>query len=88
MSCVLGILSASRGDSQDSFTFRTDHLAAHADVTSSDPPAGWQFAAIVHEQAQVAALGGVDLHSNIIGTTPGPLESHLADLLFGHFTVQ
>ena len=88
MSRVLEILSASRGNSQDSFAFRTDHFAAHADVTSSDPLAGWQFAAIVHEQAQVAALGGVDLHSNLIGATPDGLASHLADLLFGHFTIQ
>jgi serralysin len=83
MSHVLEILSASRGGGQDSFTFRTDHFATHADVTSSDPPAGWQFAAIVHEQAQVAALSGVGLHSNLIGATPD-----VADLLFSHFTIQ
>jgi hypothetical protein len=50
---------------------------------------GWQIAAIAHEQAQVAVSGDADLHSNFIGTAPDVLaESHLADLLFGHFIIR
>jgi hypothetical protein len=72
------------GGSQDSFMFRTDHLTAHTDVPSSDPPAGWQIAAIAHEQAQVAVSGDADLHSNLTGAAP----DLLADLLFDHFIVR
>jgi serralysin len=89
MSSVLAILSGRWGGNQDSFTFRTDHLAAYADVPSSDPPAGWQIAAIAHEQAQVAVSGDADLHSNLVGAAPDVLAgSHLADLLFDHFIIR
>ena len=89
MSGILAILSGRWGGNQDSFTFRTDHLAAHADVPSSDPPAGWQIAAIAHEQARVAVSGDADLHSNLVGTAPDVLAgSHLADLLFDHFIIR
>jgi hypothetical protein len=82
------ILIGRGGGSQDSFTFRTDNLPAHADVPSFDGLAGWQTAAIVHEQAQVVASGAADFHSNLIGAAPDALQVHLADLLFGHFTIQ
>jgi hypothetical protein len=85
---LAAILIGRGGGSQDSFTFRTDNLPAHADVPSFDGPAGWQTAAIVHEQAQVVASGAADSHSNLIGAPPDALQGHLADLHFGHFTIQ
>jgi len=76
--------NGSWGDiASDTFTFRID-FATHADATSLDASTSWQIAAIAREQVQPAGSGDAGLHSNIIATAP---ESHLADLLFGHFTI-
>ncbi|WP_156434932.1 hypothetical protein [Bradyrhizobium lablabi] len=69
---------------QDSFVFRTDHLAAHADATSTGPLASLLGAGIVHDQIQLAASGMAGLHSDLGAVPAAPSESHLAELLLDH----